>query len=81
MQKEQDIFSQVSQLRSAQYSLLTASPEAMMQLQESLVMKGVGRDKDKLGESREHARGTACIQDLGTLPPVNMIIGKKEGSD
>lgn len=52
-----------------------------MQLQESLVMIGVGRDKDRLSESQEHARGRACIQDLGTLPPVNLIIGKKEGSD
>lgn len=65
----------------SRYCLLTASPEAMIQLQESLVMKGVERDKDKLGESWEHARGRACIQDPETLPPVNLIIGKKEGSD
>lgn len=63
------------------HSLLTASPEAMMQLQESLVMKGVGRDKDNLGESQEHARGRACIQDSGALLPIHLIIGKKEGSD
>lgn len=53
----------------------------MMQLQESLVMKGVGRDKDNLGESQEHARGRACIQDSGALLPIHLIIGKKEGSD
>lgn len=53
----------------------------MMQLQESLVMKGVGRDKDEPGESQEHPGGRACLQDLGTLPPLDVIIGKKEGSD
>lgn len=39
----------------------------MMQLQESLVMKGVGRDKDKLDESQEYARGSACIQEHSYL--------------
>lgn len=33
-------------------------------------MKGVGRDKDEPGESQEHAWGRACLQDLGTLPPL-----------
>lgn len=51
-------------------SLLTVSPEALPQLQGSLVMKGVGRDKDEPGESQEHAWGRACLQDLGTLPPL-----------
>lgn len=37
-----------------------------MQLQESLVMKGMGRDKDEPGESQERAGGRACLQDLNT---------------
>lgn len=49
-----------------------------MQLQGSLVMKGVGRGKDEPGESREHAGGRACLPDLGTLPPLDLIIGKKD---
>lgn len=52
-----------------------------MQLQGSLVMKGVGRDKDEPGESQDRARSRACLGDLGTLPPLDLIIGKKEGSD
>lgn len=47
-------------------SLLTVSPEATMQLQESLVTKGMGRDKDEPGESQERAGGRACLQDLNT---------------
>lgn len=49
-----------------------------MQLQGSLVMKGVGRGKDEPGESREHAGGRACLPDLGTLPPLDLIIGKTD---
>jgi len=52
-----------------------------MQLPGSLVMKGVGRDKDEPGESQEHVGGRACLRSLGTLPPPDLIIGKKEGSD
>lgn len=62
-------------------TLLTVSPEATMQLQGSLVMKGVGRDKDEPGESQDHARSRACLGDLGTLPPLGLIIGMKGGSD
>lgn len=40
-----------------------------MQLQESLVMKGVGRNKDKPGESQEDARGRAYIQDSESCTP------------
>lgn len=64
------------------YSLLTASPEAVMQLQESLVMIGVGRDKDKLVSHRRMPGAEPAFRTQNpVLPPVNLMIGKKEGSD